>query len=444
MLKELKQIYLSNRFFIGILAVAILFVLAYPFQWMFLVAQMALLALTALTMTDLAWLLLNKQSISIKRNTPARLSLGDENPVSVSLKNNFPFKVTIELIEELPFEFQRRDFSISEQFASGEEKDFNYFLKPNSRGKYKFGESNVFISSSLGFVIRRIKANNSKSIPVFPSFISMRKFELMGISDRLQEFGIKRIRRIGQHSDFDQVREYVQGDDSRTVNWKATARKGTLMVNQYQDERSQQVISIIDMGRVMEMPFDGMSLLDYAINSSLIISNMAMIKHDRAGLISFSNKIHSMLPAERKAGHLQRIMELLYNQQTDFNESSYEKLYATIAQKIKQRSLLILYTNFEGLPSLKRQLPYLKKIASQHLLLVVFFENTEVHQLADKNSYNIEEVYVHSIARKFLYDKKRMVLELKQVGIMSLLTPPESLSVNLINKYLEIKAREMI
>ncbi|WP_321285416.1 DUF58 domain-containing protein [uncultured Sunxiuqinia sp.] len=444
MLKILNQIYLSNRFFIGIIAIVLLFALGYSFQWLFFTAQIAAIALVTLAVSDLTWLFLNKQGIRIKRKTPERLSLGDENPISFRVQNNFPFKIYIELVEELPIEFQKRNFSISQQLDSGEEKVFDYTLKPVTRGEYKFGQSNIYLSSILGIVIRRIKANNAQNIPVYPSFISMRKFELVGISNRLQEFGIKRIRKVGQHSEFDQVRGYVPSDDSRTVNWKATARRNTLMVNQYQDERSQQVISILDMGRSMEMPFEGMSLLDYAINSSLIISNMAMIKHDKAGIISFSNKINSFVPAERRAGHLQCIMDVLYNQQTDFSESSYEKLYASIASKIRQRSLLILYTNFEGIPSLRRQLPYLKKVASQHLLLVVFFENTEIHKLANKSSHNAEEVYIHSIARKFLYDKKLMELELKQAGIMSLLTTPEGVSVNLINKYLEIKAREMI
>jgi uncharacterized protein (DUF58 family) len=444
MLKVNRKIYLSNRFFIGLLVVAILFILAYPFPWIYFMAQLALLSLIALILTDTAWLVISKQSIKIRRKVPARLSLGDENPISISLQSTFPFKVNVEVIEELPFEFQKRDFNISYKIAPDEEKIIDYFLRPLTRGEYQFGQTNVFVSTPLGFVVRAIEGNNPQSVPVFPSFISMRKFELMGISNRLEEIGIKRTRRIGQHSEFDQVREYVPGDDPRTVNWKATARKGALMANQYQDQRSQQVISMIDMGRVMEMPFEGMSLLDHAINASLIISNMAMIKHDRAGLITFSDQVHSLIPAERKGGHLQRIMQVLYNQQTDFNESSYEKLYITIVQKIRQRSLLILYTNFEGLPSLNRQLPYLKSIANQHLLLVVFFENTEIRQLADQDSGNIEEVYVHAIARKFIHDKKVMANKLKHAGIMSLLTPPESLSVNLINKYLEIKAREMI
>ncbi|MCE4563003.1 DUF58 domain-containing protein [Maribellus sp. CM-23] len=442
--KRESRIYLTKRFFLSLLLIVSVFVLSYSFSWMYFAARLALLVMLVLTLTDIVWLFFPGGKLDIQRTLPARFSLGDDNPVLVTIRSTFPAKLNFGIIEELPPQFQKRDFWVSGQLSAGESYQLDYLLKPLTRGEYKFGNTNVYISGMLGLVQRRIKGSRPESVAVYPSFISMRKFELMAISNRLEDVGVKRIRKVGQHSEFDQIREYVPGDDSRTINWKATARRAALMVNQYQDERSQQVISLIDMGRVMEIPFNGMTLLDYAINASLIISNTAMYKHDRAGLLTFSNQIHSFIHPDRKGGHLQRILEVLYNQQTDFCEPSYEKLYATVSAKIKQRSLLILYTNFEGIPSLKRQLPYLKRLAGRHLLLVVFFENTEVLQMADSRSHNLEEVYIHSMARKFVHDKKRMVRELKRAGIMALLTAPESLSVNLINKYLEIKAREMI
>ncbi len=444
MSKRRNQIYLSKRFFISLLLVVVLFILGYSFSWIYFASRLILLVLVVLVLTDFSWLFFNRRKLEIQRKLPARLSLGDDNPVLVSIHSDFPMKISFEVIEELPPQFQKRDFLVKGQLLPGENYQLDYLLKPLTRGEYNFGYTNVYVSTILGFIQQRIKGSELETVAVYPSFLSMRKLELLAISNRLEDVGVKRIRKVGLHSEFDQIREYVPGDDSRTLNWKATARRGTLMVNQYQDERSQQVVSLIDMGRIMEMPFNGMSLLDYAINASLIISNTAMFKHDRAGLITFSDQIHSLVPADRKGGHLQRILEVLYKQQTDFNESSYEKLYATVSFKIRQRSLLILYTNFEGIPSMRRQLPYLKKLASKHLLLVVFFENTEVQQLAGARSHNLEETYVHNIARKFVHDKKLMVRELKRAGIMALLTSPESLSVNLINKYLEIKARELI
>jgi len=244
--------------------------------------------------------------------------------------------------------------------------------------------------------------------------------------------------------EFEQVKEYVQGDDYRTLNWTATARKGQLMVNNYTDEKSQQVYCIIDKGRVMKMPFEGMSLLDYAINASLVLSNVALLKHDKAGLVTFSEQVGAFLPANSKPVQMQSIREVLYNQKTRYLESDFEQLYAVLRRKISQRSLIILFTNFESLTGMRRHLPYLRKIASHHLLLTVFFENTELKSLVSAPATNVEEVYTKTVAEKFAFEKRLIAKELQQYGILSILTPPQDLTVNAINKYVELKARQAI
>jgi uncharacterized protein (DUF58 family) len=231
----------------------------------------------------------------------------------------------------------------------------------------------------------------------------------------------------------------VVGDNYRTVNWKATARRSKLMVNQYQEERSQQIFSVIDKGRVMQMPFDGLSLLDYAINSSLILSNIALMKYDKAGLITFCQKVDTFLRAERGNKTIARIQELLYKQQTEHLEPDYAYLSAFVRRNISHRSLIVLYTNFETNASLQRQLPYFRHLAKNHLLLVVVFENTEVKSFTKTTANTLQEVYTKTIAEKFVHEKKMIVRELRKNGILSILTRPEDLSVNLINMYLEIK-----
>lgn len=280
--------------------------------------------------------------------------------------------------------------------------------------------------------------------PVFPSFIQMRKFELYAISNRLTDIGIKKIRRVGHTMEFDQIRDYVRGDDVRSINWKATARSNNLMINQYQDEKSQQVINVIDMGRVMKMPFDGLHLLDYAINTSLVISNIALLKDDKAGLVTFSNDNSVVVRPEKKRTHIQRIQETLYNLKTDFLESDFEKLLISLRKYVNQRSLILLYTNFENYSAMERQLPYLQRIAKDNLLVTVFFENTEMHSLLEMVPKNVGQIYTKTIAEQFNYEKKQIVKALNQRGIHTILTPPKELSVNAINKYLELKARGLI
>jgi uncharacterized protein (DUF58 family) len=313
------------------------------------------------------------------------------------------------------------------------------------RGEYFFHDTNVFIKSPLQLVVRRLKMEGRQMVKVLPSYMALRQFELLAYSNNLAEAGSRKIRKIGHSLEFEQIKEYVTGDDIRSINWKATARKGgQLMVNNYTDERSQQVYCVIDKGRVMKMPFEGMALLDYAINATLILARVALIKQDRAGLITFSENIGHFLPADRKAAQMGAILETLYNQQTKYLESDFEKLYALVRTRITQRSLIVLFTNFESLSGLQRQLPYIRSIARNHLVLVVFFENTELRQFTETKANDIESLYTKTIAEKFVYEKRLIVKELQQHGIATILTAPQNLTVNTVNKYLEIKARQAI
>jgi uncharacterized protein (DUF58 family) len=304
---------------------------------------------------------------------------------------------------------------------------------------------NVFVTTPLNLVVRRFKIPAQQTVKVYPSYLSLKKYDLLAYSNNLSEAGNRKIRKIGHSVEFEQIREYVTGDDIRTINWKATARKGgQLMINNYMDERSQQVYCIIDKGRVMKMPFEGMTLLDYAINATLILSRVALIKQDRAGLITFSENIGQVLPAERRAGQMNNILEVLYDQKTQFGETDFEKLFALVRTRISQRSLIVLFTNFESLTGLQRQLPYIRSIAKNHLVLVVFFENTELRQLTKAPVDDVESLYVRTIAEKFAHEKQLMVKELQQHGIFTILTAPEHLTINTVNKYLELKARQAI
>ena len=272
----------------------------------------------------------------------------------------------------------------------------------------------------------------------------MKKYEFLAISNKLTTVGLKKIRRIGHTLEFEQIKNYVIGDDVRTINWKATAKKGELMLNQYQDEKSQPIYSIIDTGRVMKMPFNQLKLLDYAINATLAFSNIALLKNDKAGMLTFSKSVNDMVLASNKKTNLSVINETLYNINTEFSDSDFGMLYATIKRKINQRSLLILYTNFEHISALKRQLPYLLALSKKHLVITVLFENTELDTLIEKEADNLQEVYHKTIAEKFSYDKKLMVKELEKRGVHAILTKPEQLSINVINKYLAFKSKGLI
>jgi uncharacterized protein (DUF58 family) len=411
---------------------------------MYAVVKTLLLVLTAFVFIDYLFLFVLGKNPAAKRITADRFSNGDENKVELQVKNNMLFTVDMEIIDELPEQFQKRDWKLKHRFKAAEQKNILYNLRPVTRGEYTFDRIIIYVRSLLGLVKRRHNIGAEETIPVYPSFLQMRKYELLSQTTIQTEYGNKRMRKIGHSMEFEQIKDYVRGDDIRSVNWKATARKGLLMVNNYTDEKSQQVYCIIDKGRLMKMPFGGLTLLDYAINSTLVLSGVCLHKQDKVGLMTFANKMGSLLAADRKPIQRENILQMLYNQDTAFLESDYEMLYMQIRNRIKHRSLIVLYTNFESLSGLNRQLNYLRSIAKHHLLMVVFFENTELHSLSHLDAQNVEEVYIKTIAEKFEFEKRLIVKELKKHGILSILTPPEKLSINAVNKYLELKARQAI
>ena len=445
-LTVIRNLFINRRFYLCSTLIILLFIAGFYSDAIFLIAKICLMFFAVAVALDLFLLFFTGREIAeLVREAPERFSNGDENNVSIYIRNNHFFPFTATIIDEIPVQFQVRDFEMKIRLRPHEEKQLNYSLRPVQRGEYVFGRTNVYISDLLGLLSRRLVFNNEDvKVAVYPSFMKIRKFEFLAISNRLTEAGIKRIRKVGQHSEFDQIKEYVNGDDLRTINWKATAKKGKLMINQYQDERSQQIFNIIDLGRVMKMPFEQLSLLDYSINSSLVLANTAVLRNDKAGLITFNTKVETFMPAENRFNTVLRMMEMLYRQETDFAESNFELLLITIKRMITHRSLLVLYSNFESLNSLNRQLPFFRRIARDHLLLLVIFENTEISEFRKKEPETLEEIFIQTIAEKFIHDKQLIIRELNNHGILSVLSRPQDLPVALVNKYLELKDRSLI
>ena len=440
----MRNLYLTNRFFGLSGCVALFFVLAYIVPMCFPVALTFFVLAFVLTLVDILFLFQKSISLSADRKLPKLLSLGDSNRILLEIKNTAPRPLSLVIIDELPVQFQERDFSIHLELQGRAEKSVSYELTPVIRGEYEFGVVNIFASTYISLVQRRFRSGEPMQVPVYPSVLQMKQYEMLAFHRLTSQEGLRKIRRIGHSYEFDQIKNYVQGDDYRSINWKATGRFNKLMVNQYDDERSQQVYCLIDKSRTMKMPFNGLSLMDYAINTSLAISNVVLKKYDKAGLITFSDKIGTTIKADRKGNQLNKILHALYKEKERPNEANYELLYHIARKLINGRSLVLLYTNFESMYALDRVLPLLRRINKFHLLIVIFFENTEVQEFVKKEVKTVQGIYTNTIAQKFLAEKRAMAQKLNQHGIQVILTRPEDLSMNTINKYLELKSRGMI
>lgn len=443
-LKEfIKALFIAPRWYVALSAAALLFLCSFFVEQLFGAAVVFLSLIILLTFADIYLLFFTRGTLQAHRVMKPRFSLGDENEVTLTFASRFSFPVALMVVEQVPYQFQQRKFRRKLTVQAGARKSFSYKLKPFARGVYNFGSLLCYVASPIGLLQRRIDTAPAAEVKVYPSFLQLKKFQLMAVAANLHT-GIRKTRRVGHSMEFEKIKNYVPGDDVRTINWMATARSGNMMVNTYSDTREQQVYVILDKGRSMKMAFENMTLLDYAINATLSLLSVVLQRYDKAGLVTFSNTAGNLVPAERKNTQLQTLSEILYNQETDFKESDYETLLINLSKKITTRSLLILFTNFETSAALHRQLPYLRQLAAKHLVCVVFFQNTLLETLRNKQAETTEDIYIITTAQRFDYEKRQIVKELHRYGILSVLTTPQQLSLDVINKYLELKARNSL
>ncbi len=438
-----KRLYLTDRFFLLYLVSAALFAAAYPFAFLFPVALAFFVAAGLFAGWDLLRLYRSGRPEAV-RELPGVFSLGD--PQQVRLRISLPRRgrFLVEVVEELPVQLQIRDFSREVSLEGGREQTLVYDIRPLERGTYGFGVTNLFVRTPVGLFQRRFQAGTPAVVPVYPSVLHMRNMELQAFRQVSRHQGLRRIRRIGHSYEFEQIKDYVRGDDYRSLNWKATGRANRLMVNQFGDERSQQVYCLIDKSRVMRNPFDGLTLMEYAVNTTLALSNIVLLKYDKVGLVTFSDVLGATIKADRKPRQLSTILQALYNERERPVEANYELLYQVSRKLVNGRSLLLLFTHFESLPALERVLPLLRRINRLHLLVVVFFENTEIEAFALQPADTVEAIYTQTAALRFLEGQQTMARVLRQHGIQCVLTRPEQLSVATIGKYLELKSRGLI
>jgi uncharacterized protein (DUF58 family) len=443
-MKLIKSVFLTNRFFYAVSVLIAAMVLSYPFPFLLPYAKTGCILFGLLIIIDIILLFNRTIVVEINRKTPSVLSLGDPNPITVCLLNKSNVKLDVEVIDELPEQLQIRDFLRKIELTPDVINEQTYSIRPLTRGDYTFGKVHLFVRSSNGLIKRRISSDQQLTVPVYPSIIQMKKYELKTFARTATENGVKKVRRIGHSYEFEHIKQYLRGDDYRSINWKATSRRAQLMVNQYEDEKSQQVYCIVDKSRVMHMPFNGLSLFDYAVNATLVISNIVLGKQDKAGLITFAETPKALVKAERSKLQLKTIMEVLYREREGMVEANYESMYMAVRKFINGRCLLFLYTNFESTYALHRVLPQLRRLNDQHLLVVVFFENTEITSHAAASVETVEDIYRQATAEDYALTKVQLAQELKKFGIISILTAPDNLTVSTINKYVELKSRGMI
>ncbi|RPI66876.1 MAG: DUF58 domain-containing protein [Ignavibacteriae bacterium] len=429
------------------LVTAALFVVAVASTWIPMLLTVAWVILwLGIIAVVVDTILLWGRSITVNawRSFEDRLSNGEFNPVTVHVDIASPLTLEMTVIDELPIQLQERGLVFPWMRVEGRPISFAYEIRPVTRGIYAFGAINVFLRTRLGLVQRCVRCDAERTADVYPSIMEMRRAELATFSNRQMRYGVHRQRRLGHTMEFEKVAQYTSGDDIRTINWKATAKRSSLMVNLYQDERSQDIYSVIDLGRSMRYAHNGMTMLDHAINSTLAFSNIVVRKQDRVGLVTYDAHNVSVLPSAASAAQMGAVMKRLYSIDTNFEQSDDEMLVERLRKTIRSRSLLMLFTNIESIDAARRRLPAFRLLARSHVVVVNFFDNEAIRSVATKHPETTEGIYRQAIARNSLMEKSEILHELRRAGIHATLSSPAMLSVNAINMYLQLKARGVV
>lgn len=427
------------------LIVVATFAMGFPFYFFKTIGLVLFLTLLASLLLDIFLLYIFKGELQVTRQMDEQLSNGDENTIIYNLQGHFSFKPELQILDEFPAQLQLRENIIG---LGKQEMQFSiahkYTIYPKTRGEYQFGKTKVLLSTPLGLLQKMVSYDLESKVKVVPSILQYKKFSFLAYTNRLAEVGVKKVRKIGSSTEFEQINEFKRGDNIKRINWKATARRNTLMVNHYEDQQAQNIYFLLDKGRMMHMPFNGLSLFDYAVNSSLSLAGVAQHKGDKIGMITFSDVIGSWLPASKVGNQASKISQELYHQKIRQKETDFSRLYKNIRLQLKGRSMLIMYTNFDSMVSLNRQMKYLKAISKSHLLVVVTFLNEEIVELANSKTKGERNFFDQTIAEKFLQEKQQIVQELNLAGIYTIATLPEELTVNSINSYLKIKSKGVL
>ncbi len=435
------MLFFKPRFFVSLIFIALAFFVSFFWDTFFPFVLMIFVFILLLSLVEIILIWSKKNIINAQRVLPERMSNNDENWVELHLYNESGIRLFLKIREELPHQLNLRDFVLSQKLKPKEKLKHSYTIEPKTRGVYRFGNLNVYVSSPIGFIERRLIFKTPQEIKVYPSFKNLNEYDLKTLKTTAQ-YGIRKTRRIGHSLEFEQIKNYNRGDDIRHINWNSTAKRQQLMVNQYTDEKSKEVYCVLDNGRSMKFPFRGLSLLDYAVNSSLIILNNALQSQDRAGVVSFNTKVDQFLKAEQRPQYLQKIMEKLYSIEPQFEVSNFSNLYVYLKRMISHRALLFLFCNFENYDAFQRQLPYLQALNKSHVLVVVFFKNVEMEDTIE--NFEIRDAVQQAIIEKQVNEKRNIVHQLHRRNIQTILTSPDDLSIQLLNKYLEIKAKSLI
>ncbi|MBL7960273.1 DUF58 domain-containing protein [bacterium] len=387
----------------------------------------------------------NQNQIIVWRKVASKLAMGAANKVEIHVENRSASELKMMVHDEPPDEFEMRNVSFEAVLRPREIRSFYYEIRPNLRGDFVFQNVNLSCNGILfGLIQRRYIFSLLMPVKVYPNFKAIKKFELTTLRGKWMQSGMRPVRQFGQGTEYESLREYSPDDEYRAINWSASARMAKLITTQYQVERSQHVMILIDAGRLMGGVSKGLSKLDHAINAALILADIAIKKNDNVGMLVFSKTVQSFLAPAKSRLQLSLIAEHLYNVKSELVESDYASAFEYLRQKHKRRSLIVMFTEFLDRYSSQILIQNVSVMYSKHLPLCVLMKDRALNVIVNQEVESKDDVFQKAAAAELLEEREQAIAFVRSYGVIVMDVLPESLSFEVINKYIEIKNKNRL
>jgi len=424
-----------------VLAAGSLALLAFPGTGLLLAA----LDLTLVGAAVLDWLLTpGPGRLRVTRLAPERMSVLSTHPIVLQVQNDSAAALAVRVRDAVPLGFRANAEEVAGRVPGRTQAELRYEVQPRARGKFEWGPIHLRYRSLLGLWERSKVVPTEAATQVYPGVDAIERYHLLARVDQLPSLGIRRLRIRGASWEFESLREFVNGDDTRLMDWKATARRRRLIVRNQQAERNQSVILLVDAGRLMTAEDQGVSKLDHAVNAALLLAHVALSRGDRVGLCSFSGKVHAWLAPRAHVGQMRLVTEALYDLRGDFTESDHARCLRTVAVRHNKRCLLVVLTDFVDAETAADMVAAVRHTARRHVVLFTAFKDPFVERAARSSPRSEQEGFQKVVALELLRERREVLQQMRRVGVQVIDAEPSVVTPGLLNKYLEISLRGLV
>ena len=382
--------------------------------------------------------------LQMTRQLPPNLSLGADNHVGWEVHNASGADVSFQITDDVPEGIEPSGLPVAARIRARSRAELRYDVRPNRRGQYEFGDAHLRWQTRLGLAVRQRRIRMTTPVKVYPNVANLARYEMAAQRRRLAGLGLVATRQRGQGGIFESLREYVPGDDPVDMAWKATARRGRLITRNYEAERSQNILAVLDCGRLMTAQVDELFRLDHAINASLLLAYVAVKQGDHIGMLAFSDKIDRYMPPVKGQMALSRMKESLYHLEAKLCEPDYGQACRFLALRHRKRSLIVIFTDVIDAEASSVLLTYTARFARQHLPLCVTMRNLEVEAIAHRPARAARDCFNQAVALQLLDRRAKALAQMRCHGVDVLDVHPRALTPKLIERYLTLKQRRRI